>query len=94
MDDLDELLVGREGAQDILAHRLRLHPLDEVLGDLEVDVGFEQRHAHVAQRLLDVRLGDPAGAADLAEHSFELVGERIEHGWATWTPGGGDRATS
>jgi len=38
MDDLDDLLAGRDGLQHVLSDRLRLHALDELPGDLEVDI--------------------------------------------------------
>ena len=46
---LDDLLAGIERAQHFLADRLFRDPLDEGIGDVEVDVGFEQRAAHLLQ---------------------------------------------
>ena len=85
VDDLYELLVGREASQNVLTDRAFADPGQEVLDDLEVDVGFEERHAHVAQGFVDIRLGDLPGAADTAKDVFEFVGEGVEHS------GGGDR---
>ena len=42
VDDLDDLLAGIEGAQDVLAERFLGDALDEVVGDGEIDVGVEQ----------------------------------------------------
>ena len=39
MDDLDDLLAGRDGLQHLLAGGLRLHAFDELARDLEVHVG-------------------------------------------------------
>src|SRR6185312_15388777 len=90
LTDAHEVLLGRRrqgavaglGAQlHRLADRLFLHAIEERLGDLELDVGFEQRHAHVAQRVLDVvrrQLGDAGqasfGVAEPARECFEHPG--------------------
>ena len=50
------------------------------LHDREVDVGLEQRRAHVAQRLGDVLLGELAHAAQPLARGAEALGERLEHG--------------
>jgi hypothetical protein len=49
--DLDHLLRRREGGQHFLTHRFRLDAFDQLLDNLEVNVGFEQRDANFAQRL-------------------------------------------
>ena len=51
----------------------------ELLDDLEVDVGLEQREADLAHRLVDVVLGQRAALADARERALELLRERIEH---------------
>ena len=63
MDDADQRLPGRQRADDFLADRLVLDRRDEVLDDRQRDVGFEQREAHLAQRVLDVVVGEPCLAA-------------------------------
>ena len=57
--DLDGLpvLALRPDAHD-LAERLLLHAGEERLDDAELDVGLEQREAHLAERRLDVLLGE------------------------------------
>jgi hypothetical protein len=42
VDDLDDLLAGRDALQDLLAGALGLDALHELAGDLEVDVGREE----------------------------------------------------
>ena len=49
--DLDDLLGRRERGQHFLADGLVADVLDQVLDDVEVDVGFEQRDADFAQGL-------------------------------------------
>ena len=73
MDDLHDLLAGVEALQDVLAGRALAHLRDEVLDDLEVDVGLEQREPDLAHRLRDRLLVEPALAAEVAEGVLELV---------------------
>ena len=56
-NDLDHLLGGRERGHDLLAQRLLADVLDQFLDDLEVHIGFEQRHADFFQRIADVLFG-------------------------------------
>ena len=67
VDDLDDLLRRGQAIQDLRVGRFFRDRLDEILGDLEVDVRFEQRHADLAHRVLDVRLSQPALAAQALE---------------------------
>ena len=78
--DLDDLLAGIEAVEHIAAHRALAHARHEVLDHAEVDVGLEQREAHLAQRSIDVRLGYPAAAGQLAEDAAESFREIVEHG--------------
>ena len=61
------------------AERLLADALGEVADDVELDVGLEQRQAHVADRVLDVALGDLAVTAKTLDGLFELVAEGVEH---------------
>ena len=79
MHDLHDLLPGGEALQDVLAGRALPHLGDEVLDDLEVDVGLEQREPDLAHRLRDRLLVEAALAAQVAEGVLELVGEGVEH---------------
>jgi len=60
VDDLDHLLGRFQALLDLGTNRALFHAVDEVLGDLQVDVGLQQRHAHFAQRGRDVFLGQLA----------------------------------
>ena len=72
---------GVEALQHVLRRaRAPCTPRDEVLDDLEVDVGLEQREADLAHRLRDRLLVEAAAAAEVAEGRLELVGEGVEHG--------------
>ena len=49
-----DLLARRKCGRYLLADGLFLNVIDELLDDLKVDVGFEQRQPNLAQRLLHV----------------------------------------
>src|SRR5581483_10466801 len=70
-DELDEMLLRGERTQDFLAQRLLLYVVDEVADYPDVDVGFEQGKAHLAQRVFDISLGNSALTAKLLEDAFE-----------------------
>ena len=87
--ELDEVVLGADAA-DLLLRRRRctltmtptafsLHPLAEVLDDLEADVGLEQRRAHVLERLVDGRLVELGQALELLLGGAESLGECLEH---------------
>ena len=71
--DLHDLLAGVEPLQHVLAARALLDLGDEVLDDLEVDVGLEQRETDLAHGLRDLLVVEPALAAEVAERVLELV---------------------
>ena len=50
--DADQRLARRQAADHLLAERLLAHARDEILDHRQRDVGFEQRHAHLAQGVL------------------------------------------
>ena len=51
----------------------------ELLDDLEVDVGLEQREPDLAHRAVDVGLGQLAARADAGERVLQAIGELVEH---------------
>ena len=73
VDDLDDLLAGREALRHVGAERARPHALDEVLDDLEVDVGLEQREPDLAHRARDRVLVELPAAADVVQSRLEPV---------------------
>ncbi len=73
-DDLDHLLGGRERGEHFAADGLLADVLDEVGDDLEVDVGFEQSDADLAQSFGDVFFGERALAAKALEDALQFVG--------------------
>ena len=73
-DRLAEGVARRDGV-----HRAIADPVDEGLDDLEVDVGFEQREADLAERRLDVLRRQLRLAAKRLEHVLQACAEGIEH---------------
>ena len=49
VDDFNDLLAGLDTLDDFSADGLGFDAFDEIAGDLEIDVGFEQGHADFAQ---------------------------------------------
>ena len=69
VDDLDDLLAGGQALEDLRADGALADARDEVLDDLEVDVGLEQREADLAHGGIDVGLADPAAAGQACRAS-------------------------
>ena len=74
LDDLHERLTRRQAARHLGADSAFLDRIDEVLDHRQGDVGFEQRHAHFAQGVFDVVLGQFGLAGDMAQRLRETVG--------------------
>ena len=75
VDDLDHLLGRGQALHDLLTHSALGHLRAEVLGDLIVDIRFQQCHAHLAHGGLDICLGQLAVTAQLFEHTGKAVGK-------------------
>ena len=84
MDDLHHLLARGQAPEDVRADRALAHPADEVLHDLEVDVGLEQREADLTHRLGDHVVIEASALAQVAERALKPVGKRVEHGLAVY----------
>ena len=78
-DDLDDHLPGRQRLHDVGADGLLANLGDELLDDLVVHVGLEQRHANLAHGRVDIGLGEAALAGQIREDRLETVGEVVEH---------------
>ena len=74
VDDLDDLLAGKEAFHHFAADGAFGDGLHKVAHDLEVHVRFEQGELHFAHALAHVRLGEPAFVAEFAEGVVELFG--------------------
>jgi hypothetical protein len=75
--DADQGLAGGQRADDFLAERLFLDAGDEILDHRQRDVGFEQGHAHFAQHVGDVVLGQAGLAAQVLDDAAEALGKVV-----------------
>ena len=78
IDDLDNLLAGREAAQYLLPHGALGDLFDKILDNGKVDVSFQKRHAHFAHRGFDVRLAELALAGQLFERILQFISQALE----------------
>ena len=78
-DDLDDLLGGRERGKHFSADGFGADVLDEVVDDVEVDVGFEQGDADFAQGFGDVFFSERALAAKDLEGALQFVCKVLKH---------------
>ena len=67
VDDLDDLLGRVQRLADLVAAGALLDRIDELLDDRQGDVGLEQGDPDLAHGGVDVRLGEPALAAEVLE---------------------------
>ncbi len=78
-DDLHERLSRGQALRDLGADGALLDLVDEVLDHRQGHVGLEQGHAHFAQSVLDVVLGQLGLAGDMAKRLREAVCKVFEH---------------
>ena len=79
MDDLHDLLRAGDRLEHALADGALANRGDELANDLQVHVGFEERDANVAQRLVEIRLADARTATKPLERIGQTVRELLEH---------------
>ncbi|MDR6179696.1 hypothetical protein QE393_002956 [Pseudomonas sp. SORGH_AS 211] len=77
--DLHEGLPRRQALGHLGADRPLLDPVDELLDHRQGDVRLEQRHAHLAQGVLDVVFGELGLAGNVAQALGQAVCEILEH---------------
>jgi hypothetical protein len=92
VDDAHQRLAGRERTHHVGAERLVFHAGDEVAHHRQGDIGLEQGHAHLAQHLLNVALGDARLAAHRLDGATQAFGEGGGHGGAR--PGSREREST
>ena len=88
MDDLDDLLAWGQALRDFGAKGALLNRRDELLDDIEVDVGLELGEADLADRRVDIVFAQTPARTQVAENAAESVGERVKH----WSDDTGLRA--
>ncbi len=77
--DLDDLLLGPDALDQLGAGRLDVDPRHELLNDVEMNVGLEQRIAHLAQTFLHVRFGQNSADTKAFEGRGEPFLQIVEH---------------
>ena len=77
--DLDDHLAGRDRLDDGGADRFLAHLVGERAHDVERDVGFEQRAAHLAHRRVDIGLAERAAARQPIENAAKPFRQIVEH---------------
>jgi hypothetical protein len=63
----------------VAADRAGPDPGGEILDDGEVHVGLEQRHAHLAQGGIDLRLAEHAAPGEFLEYFLQAIGQGFKH---------------
>ena len=79
MHHADQRLAGIQVADDFLAERGLLDLGDEFLDHRQRHVGFEQGHAHFAQGILDVALGQARLAAQVLDDAGKALCKIVQH---------------
>jgi hypothetical protein len=82
VNDLHDVLVWRQALRHVRVRRALAHTGDELLRDLEVDVGLEEGETDLAHGLREILVGEAPTAAQIAERGLQLVGKRVKHGAA------------
>jgi hypothetical protein len=77
--DLDDHLAGRDGLDDGDADRALAHLVDEGAGYIERDVGLDEGAAHLAQRGVDISLGERTAAGEPVEDAGQSFRQAVEH---------------
>ena len=77
--DADEGLARRQALQHLLPDRAGADPVEELAGDGQRDVRFEQGAPDLAQRVADVLLAQASAAAELSEGAGEPLADGFEH---------------
>ena len=77
--DLHDLLARIEAFEHPLADTALTHLRGELLDDLEVDIGLEQREPDLAHRAVDVGLAQLAARANAGECLLQTIRKLVEH---------------
>ncbi len=75
MKNLNDLLARGDTAKHCFAERFLFDARDEIFCDLKIDIGFEQGEPNLPQRIVDVRFGNGAMAAQIFEDFLQLIAE-------------------
>jgi len=84
VNNLDDLLARLDALEHFLPERLLLDVRDELLDNLIVNVGLEQRPADFLEAVLHVFLGQFSLTANILEGGFQPFCQRFEHSTRTF----------
>jgi hypothetical protein len=62
-DDFQELLLGSQALENLLAERFRLDGIEKGFDDFHMDVGFQESQADIPESVVDIFLADFSLAA-------------------------------
>src|SRR5690606_491880 len=85
--DLDDLLTGRNGLEDLLAQSTRLDLRQEIACKLVVYVRLEQNTANLPKPILDHGLREQTALLESAEYAVQLFRKLLEHPARRLLPG-------
>ncbi len=77
--DFDDLLIGRKLEQNLGTESLLANLGDEIVGDSEIDIAFEQRFANFSEGSVEMLFGQLALAAQIFESALKFFSECFEH---------------
>ena len=79
MDNFHEDLPGGYARQHLFTQGFFLNLLKKIFGDLVVHICFEERYAHLTQRITDVLFSELSVALDFLEYDVESFLELLKH---------------
>ena len=79
VDDLDNLLSGRDRLQDLFLQGLLLNPVQELPGHLEVHIRFKEDPPDFTETLPNHGLSEESPLPKLGEYTVQLVAQVVEH---------------
>ena len=79
VDDLYDLLAGRDRAQHVVSDGLFLDRVEQRAHRRQRRIGFQQGHAHLAQRRLHVARGERSPPGEAPENVAEPLRQSFEH---------------
>src|SRR5262245_29745041 len=78
--NLNDLLTGRDAAQNGFAERFDSDARDEFFRDLEIDIGLEEREPDLPQRGIDVCFADFPVTAEVLKDLLQFIAELRKYG--------------
>jgi hypothetical protein len=73
------LLPGCKALQYLRTYRSITDPVDEILDDFEIHIGFKKDEAHLTKSTLDILLGHYSLAAEFLENGIQFIGKGVKH---------------